>query len=131
MLHKVSAAYVGGLLGALVDSFNIWFLGKAGVTGLLGVGLRPEWTESWLYPRLVWGGIWGLLLLLPVLRGRAVLRGIVFSVAPSAVVLIAVFPAMGKGALGLGFGSLTPVIVVLLNFGWGVVASLWYRQAAR
>lgn len=131
MLRRISAAYVGGLVGALVDSFNIWFLGKIGVTAFLGIGLRPEWTGPWLYPRLVWGGIWGLLLLLPVLRRRAVLRGALISLAPSAVVLFAVFPGMGKGLLGLGFGSLTPVLVVLLNVGWGVVASLWYRQGAR
>jgi hypothetical protein len=131
MLRKVSAAYVGGVIGALVDSFNIWFLGKSGVTALLGIGLRPEWTASWLYPRLVWGGIWGLLLLFPVLRARAVLRGMLFSLAPSAMVLLAVFPGMGKGPFGLGFGILTPLLVVLLNFGWGIVASLWYRQAAR
>ncbi|MDW7709934.1 MAG: hypothetical protein SCH98_05625 [Deferrisomatales bacterium] len=54
-----------------------------------------------------------------------------FSLAASAVVLFSVFPAMGKGVLGLEFGHLTPALVVLLNFGWGIVTSLWYRQAGR
>ncbi|MBI5440413.1 MAG: hypothetical protein HY900_04285 [Deltaproteobacteria bacterium] len=126
-LRRVSAAYVGGLVGALDDSFDTGFSARR----VLGIGLRPEWTAPWLYPRLVWGGVWGLLFLLPVLRARAVLRGVVFSLAPTAVVLFAVFPGMGKGPLGLGFGALTPALVALLNFGWGIVASVWYRQAAR
>ncbi len=131
MVKKISGAYVGGLLGALVDSFNIWWLGQAGVTAALGIGLRPEFTPSWLYPRLVWGGLWGLLLLLPFWKGRTLLRGILVSLAPSAVVLLVVFPGMGKGAFGLGFGTLTPVLVVALNFLWGIVAAFWYRDSLR
>ena len=126
MIRKISCAYTGGLLGALVDSFNIWFLGKAGLTTWLGIGLQPEFTMSWLYPRLVWGGIWGLLLLTPFLRDRVLLRGVLFSLLPSAMVLFMVFPSMGKGVLGLGFGLLTPLLVILLNFVWGIIASLWH-----
>ena len=51
------------------------------------------------------------------------------SLAPSAMVLFVVFPAMGKGMLGLGFGTLTPVLVVILNLIWGIVASLWHSSA--
>jgi hypothetical protein len=58
-------------------------------------------------------------------------RGVLFSLAPTAYVLLVVFPGMGKGALGLGFGTLTPLLVTVLNFGWGVVAALWYRACAR
>lgn len=126
MLRKISCAYTGGALGALVDSVNIWLLGKVGITSLLGIGLQPEFTMPWLYPRLVWGGIWGLLLLLPFLRTRLFLRGVLFSLLPSAMMLFMVFPSMGKGLLGLGFGALTPFLVILLNFVWGIVASLWY-----
>lgn len=128
MVRKLSSAYTGGAIGALVDSFNIWILGKVGLTSLLGIGLQPEFTAPWLYPRMVWGGIWGLLFLLPVLRSRLYLRGMLFSLAPSAMVLFMMFPSMGKGILGLGFGTLTPALVVLLNFVWGIVASYWYQQ---
>ncbi|RJR42579.1 MAG: hypothetical protein C4567_06885 [Deltaproteobacteria bacterium] len=128
MVRKLSSAYTGGAIGALVDSFNIWVLGKAGITSFIGVGLQPDFTASWLYPRLVWGGIWGLMFLLPVLQSRLFLRGILFSLGPSAMVLFMMFPSMGKGILGLGFGTLTPFLVVLLNFVWGMVASFWYQS---
>ncbi|WP_318556213.1 hypothetical protein [Geobacter anodireducens] len=127
MVRKISGCFTGGALGALVDSFNIWFLGKAGITAMLGIGLRPEFTPAWLYPRLVWGGIWALLLLLPVWEKRIILRGCAFSLVPSAVMLLAVFPGMGKGLFGLGFGILTPVLVVALNFIYGVIASFWLK----
>jgi len=131
MLRKVSAAYTGGLVGALVDSFDIWLLGKVGITGFLGIGLQPEFTAPWLYPRLVWGGLWGLLFLLPLLKTRVAMRGMLLSLAPSAVVLFAVFPGMGKGALGLGFGALTPALVIALNLLWGIVGAAWYRGSTR
>jgi len=122
---------MGGAVGALVDSFNIWALGKLGITGLLGIGLRPAFTMNWLYPRLVWGGIWGLLFMLPFMKSRSNQRGIILSLAPTVYVLLVVFPSMGKGMFGLGFGVLTPVLVLLLNFIWGIVAAHWYRTGAR
>ena len=129
MNRSISGAFSGGVLGALIDSANIWGLGKLGITARLGIGLRPEFTPAWLYPRLVWGGIWGLLLILPFFKGRLYLRGMLLSLAPSAMVLFVVFPNMGKGMFGLGFGTLTPVLVVLLNLIWGIVASLWHSAA--
>lgn len=131
IIRLASLAFVGGLLGALVDSFNIWWLGQAGITGSLGIGLRPAFTLPWLYPRLVWGGIWGLLLLLPLLPRRPISRGVLVSLVPSAMVLLVVFPGMGKGLFGLGFGLLTPVLVILLNFIWGAVAGLWLKLGNR
>jgi hypothetical protein len=129
MIRKLSGAFTGGAVGALVDSFNIWILGKAGITAMLGVGLRPEFTPSWLYPRMVWGGIWGLVLILPLFKNvRTSVRGMIVSLAPTAMMFFVVFPSMGKGYLGLGFGLLTPVVVLLLNFIWGIVSAYWYRD---
>jgi hypothetical protein len=130
VLRKISCGIAGGAVGALFDSFNIWILGKLGVTSLLGIALQPKFTASWLYPRLVWGGIWGLLFMVPILEKSTVLRGMVLSIAPSATVLFVVFPGMGRGMFGLGFGTFTPVLVVFLNFIWGIVAAFWYKNSA-
>lgn len=129
MLKKVSGAFTGGAIGAFVDSCNIWILGHVGITAMLGIGLKPKFIMAWLYPRLFWGGIWALLLVLPVLKNRSVIRGMLFSLAPSAMMLFVVFPDMGKGLLGLKFGMLTPALVVSLNFIYGIVASFWYRYS--
>ena len=128
MIRKVSVAFVGGVLGGFIDSFNIWFMGKVGISDLLGLAMKPEFTAPWLYQRMVWGGIWMLLLLLPLLRDKVLLRGCLFSILPSAMMLFLVLPGMGKGVLGLGFGAVTPVVVIGLNCIYGMVAALWYRK---
>ena len=128
MIRKISGAFTGGALGAFVDSFNIWFMGKAGISDLIGLSMKPEFTAPWLYQRMVWGGIWMLLLLLPLLKKKVVLRGCLFSLLPSAMMLFMVLPEMGKGVLGLGFGTVTPLVVIGLNCIYGIVAALWYRK---
>ena len=129
LIRQASGAFTGGALGGLVDSLNIWLMGRVGISDLLGVGMKPEFTAPWLYQRMIWGGIWMLLLLLPVLQGRTAARGMLFSLLPSAMMLFLVLPSMGKGMLGLGFGSMTPVVVVGLNLIYGLVASFWYQAA--
>lgn len=130
MVRKISGAFTGGALGALIDSFNIWALGQLGITGWLGIGLHPQFTAPWLYPRLVWGGLWAMLLLLPFFRQKTALRGILMSLVPTAMMFIMVFPEMGLGLLGLKAGLLTPLLVLLLNFIYGMVASFWYKSCA-
>lgn len=131
MIRKISGAFTGGAIGGLVDSLNITILGRTGISDLLGVGMKPEFTAPWLYQRMVWGGIWMLLLLLPLWEKRTVLRGCLFSLFPSAMMLFMVLPDMGKGFLGLGFGTLTPVVVIGLNCIYGVVAAYWYKSTLR
>jgi hypothetical protein len=46
------------------------------------------------------------------------------------MMLFVVLPSMGKGMFGLGFGTLMPVVVVGLNFLYGIVASYWYAKAS-
>jgi len=127
MIRKVSGAFTGGAIGGLVDSINITIFGKIGISDLLEVSMKPEFTAPWLYQRMVWGGIWMLLLLLPLWKNQTILRGCLFSLLPSAMMLFMVLPNMGKGLLGLGFGTLTPMVVIGLNFIYGIVAAYWYK----
>ena len=77
---------------------------------------------------MIWGGIWMLLLLLPIMKGRIILRGMLFSLLPSAMMLLMVLPSMGKGMFGLGFGTLMPAVVVSLNFIYGIFSAFWYAK---
>lgn len=129
MIKKISAAFTGGAIGSFVDSFNIWLMGKIGISDAIGLAMKPEFTAPWLYQRMVWGGIWMLLLLIPLWQHRAPLRGALFSLLPSGMMLLMVLPSMGKGMWGLGFGTVTPLVVVVLNFIYGIVASLWFSAA--
>jgi hypothetical protein len=128
MFRKISGAFTGGVIGGLVDSINIWLLGRLGISDMIGLSMKPELQAPWLYQRMIWGGIWMLLLLVPFWKKRYLMRGMVLSLVPSAIMLFKVFPSMGKGMLGLEFGFVTPFVVVGLNLIYGMVASAWHNQ---
>ena len=69
-VRNISGAFTGGALGGLLDSFNIWFMGKVGLSDLIGISMKPDFTAPWLYQRMIWGGLWMLLLLIPVWKDR-------------------------------------------------------------
>ena len=57
-MKKVLIFFAAGCLGALANSLAVWLFGDLGITKLLGVSISPSLTAGWLYPRIVWGGIW-------------------------------------------------------------------------
>lgn len=127
-LKNMSIAFAAGAVGALANSIVVWLVGLAGITTAVGVAIAPHLSAAWLYPRIVWGGMWGLLFLLKYPRGGPIIRGLVFSLAPSLFLLLYVFPEMaGKGWLGISLGALTPVFVLFYNAVWGITAALWLR----
>ncbi|MGD9506558.1 MAG: hypothetical protein AB7W37_16750 [Syntrophobacteraceae bacterium] len=133
---RISLCFAGGALGALANSFVVWQMGKLGVPQMVGVDIAPAWTLQFLYPRIVWGGLWGFVFLFPVWkRGfwTAVFsRGVFFSLFPTAFQLFYVFPnLLGKGMLGAALGGLTPLFVFLYNAVWGFCAGLWIYLAER
>ena len=129
-MQRLAIVFGAGCLGALLNSLAVWVFGLAHITTGLGVQIAPPLTPAWLYPRIVWGGLWGFLFLIPLLTDRWVWRGLLFSVAPTLVQWLIVFPLKAqKGMLGLELGALTPLFVVLFNAVWGIVAS-WYVDRA-
>ena len=129
---NISLVFAAGCLGGLVNSLAVWGFGDLGINAALGVRIAPALTPQWLYPRIIWGGIWGLLFLLPLMRSRILSRGIIFSLGPTLVQLLVVFPLKaGKGYMGLDLGTLTPLLVFIFNAIWGVATAIWLRWTSR
>jgi len=127
---KLTILFSSGCVGGIINSLVVWFLGARGVTAALGVKIAPDLTPAWLYPRIVWGGIWGFLFLLPFLRKSLFWRGFLFSLGPTIAQLFVVFPAKASsGMMGLGLGNLTPLFVLFFNAVWGVSTAIWLRLA--
>ena len=123
-----SLAYAAGAVGGLVNGLAIWLFGKVGINQFLGVALAPQLTTPLIYNKLVWGGIWGFLFLLPFPRLTYVSRGLIYSLAPSLVQIFFVFPqVLHKGVGGLELGYLTPLLVLFFNAIWGVVTAVWLK----
>jgi hypothetical protein len=126
VIEYLSLIFAAGVIGGLANSIALWGFGQAGITTALGVKLAPTLTPAWLYPRLVWGGIWGFLFLLPFWRHRPFSKGVLLSLGPTLVQLLVVFPMMAnKGMYGLALGTFTPLFVVFFNAVWGVFTGLW------
>ena len=125
---KLSFVFAAGCFGGLLNSLAVWICGELGVTAALGVKIAPTLSAPWLYPRLVWGGIWGALFLLPMMKRQFITRGLLFSLGPTLVQLFIVFPMKAnKGMMGLDLGMLTPVFVIVFNAIWGLGAAFWLR----
>ena len=128
LLRKSTILFSSGCLGGIVNSLVVWIFGAKGITAALGVKIAPDLTATWLYPRMVWGGIWGFLFLLPFLRKSIYWQGLLYSLGPTLVQLFVVFPAnAGKGIMGLELGGFTPLFVVFFNAVWGVSTAMWLR----
>jgi hypothetical protein len=128
----LAVCFCAGLIGALANSLAAWACGHWGVTAMAGVSLAPKLTLGWLYPRLVWGGIWGLAYFLTVgsrrHRQHWVRKGLWISLLPTLVQLFYIFPHQTPfGSMGMGLGQLTPLFVLLFNFVWGFFTGLFTR----
>ena len=127
--RRFCLAFAAGAAGGLLNSLAVWSFGLWGITSNLGVSIAPALTPAWLYPRIVWGGIWGFLFLLPTLTRSYFKRGLIFSLGPSLVQLFVIFPFRGdKGLLGLQLGELTPLFVLFYNAIWGLTAAFLLKK---
>lgn len=125
-LAKLSLAFAAGAFGGLLNGLTVWFCGQQGFNQWLGVQLAPALTPNFLYPRLVWGGLWGWLFLLNWGPGYRWRHGLITSLAPTIGQLLYVFPYhLQKGLLGWDLGRLTPLLVVFFNAVWGLGAAFW------
>jgi len=129
-MKRVLIFFAAGCLGALANSVAVWLFGDLGISKSLGVSISPALTARWLYPRIVWGGIWGLLFFLPFFKSKPFSKGTILSLFPTIVQLFIVFPYKAKkGIAGIELGVLTPALVFVFNWIWGVVTSLTIKYA--
>ena len=128
----LAVCFCAGMIGALANSLASWAAGHWGITAMAGVAIAPPLSPAWLYPRLVWGGIWGLAYFVTVKRMRTrchwVRKGLWVSLLPTLTQLLYIFPQKTSfGLLGIGLGTLTPVFVLLFNLVWGLFTGIFTR----
>ena len=119
-IRKSSLLFALGAFGGLVTAIAIWLSGLVGLTSLFGVAIAPPLSPEMIYPKVVWGGIWGWLGFLPLSVSGWLARGVVISLFPAAVAWLVFLPMDGAGLLGLSLGILTPVFVLGFNIVWGL-----------
>ena len=129
MTRRISIVFSAGALGVLLNALLFWLFGMVGITALVGMHAPIKWDPQHIYWGVTWGGIWGAMFLLPWLKGSVVLRGLLFSIAPTLVAWLVVFHLRGMGLLGLNVSARMPLLAIVLNAVWGIGAALWVREA--
>jgi hypothetical protein len=127
----LACCFCAGLMGALLASLGLWVAGQWSLTAAAGVRLAPEWSLHWLYPRLLHGGLWGLLyyptVASPRRRRHWIRKGLWIALLPCAYTLLHVYPKAGLGLLGLQLGNLTPLVILLAWLLWGMGIGFFTR----
>jgi hypothetical protein len=126
---QLSLSFAAGSVGAIVNMLAAWMLARMGLFHLLGCDISINATKQWIYSRLVWGGIFGLFLVLPIMTNSVLKRGLILGLIPAAFQLFVVFPIfLNQRIMGLNHGLTTPLFVVFLNLLWGVSAVGWLKM---
>jgi hypothetical protein len=129
-MKKSMVYFAAGCLGGVANGLAVWVFGAAGITGAAGVAIAPALTASFLYPRIVWGGLWGLLFLLSLRNMNIFTKGALLSLAPTAIQLFVVSPLKThQGVAGLELGLATPLFVLFFNWVWGVATAFAIKMA--
>jgi hypothetical protein len=122
--RQATLAFAAGALGGVALFVFLWLIGTIGIPQAIGINLPVNVTKAYLYNRIVWGGIWGFIFLVPWKQSWWV-RGLVFSVGPSLATFLIFLPSTPAGLFGLGLGALTPLLVLVANGVWGLATAWW------
>ncbi|MEM9684242.1 MAG: hypothetical protein AAF942_13310 [Pseudomonadota bacterium] len=119
-LRNLTLGYASGVFGGLVFFLGIWLGLKAGL-----IPAQAEATllaKTFLYKQMIWGGVWGILLAVPILNRVWWLKGFIIGCIATAVAIF-VFTPTGLA----GWPAQRIAIAVVLNgVFWGIGAAFWY-----
>jgi len=129
-MKNALVVFAAGCLGALIQVLVMWLFTRYGITHSLNVNLPGSMVPNWLYPRIVWGGLWGFLFLLPILTSSLLARSFVVALIPAGVQLFIIYPIYeGKGIAGLSLGLLTPFLVLFFYWVWSLATVVTLKLA--
>lgn len=129
-MKNALVVFAAGCFGALIQCFVMWLLARYGVTHSLHVALPGSIAPAWLYPRIVWGGLWGFLFLLPILTSSIFARSFVIALIPTGVQLFIIYPLYEhSGVAGLSLGLLTPFVVLFSYWVWSLATTIILKLA--
>lgn len=113
-LKNLSCGFAAGAAGTIILLCLLYVLHN--------VGKGPEVTLELIYKDITWGGLWGLLLALPVLTSKWWLRGIILGVLACIVLLVFFIP---------GTPPVPQIIVItIVHIIWGLASAHWYKLAS-
>ena len=127
LLQRANQCVAAGAVAGLATTILIWIASQSGSFVVLGLRLGFELTPGWIYQRMVWGALWGLLFLLPFFQAWANWRrGLVWGLLPALATMLIFNPFKDQiGFFGLDLGAAMPVVVLVFSLLWGAIAGWW------
>ena len=124
LVGRFFQVFGAGAIAGFLQTILIWLVGQFGMFALLQLPLKFELNLVWFYQRITWGGLWGLVFLIPLLRSVPQWkRGLVFGILPALLSLFVFLPFKdGHGYMGLNLGVMMPIVVVGFGLIWGMIA---------
>ena len=116
----VTLGFGAGVFGGCVLFAVAYLFNRLQVPQLLGFQPLTRPFPAGLYQLLVWGGIWGVLVALPILNRMWWLKGILIGLLATAAIAFYFNPA---------FANAPPVRIAyaaVLNAIWGIAAAWWW-----
>lgn len=130
-LSKLSICLAAGCIGGLLSGLLLYLCGALGLMHEYGVRMAPPLSAYWLYERVVWGGVFGVLFALPQTEKMSwPLRGMLISAAPILAQFFIFYPLVThEGLFGVRLGQNTPYFVALFSMTWGLISAFWLKLA--
>jgi len=130
-LNPLARGFTAGAIGGAANVAFIALAGSAGLIAAMGIDLPAPALPAFLYKQMVWGGFFGLIFALPALKGSWIARGLIVGLLASLAALFVFLPRAGAGMGALNPGALTPVLVLVANSVWGLVAAWVYDKSVK
>jgi len=122
----LAIGFTAGFIGAAAVLVFARLLYYAGIAPALGATMPISFAPPEVYRPLVWGGLWGIPLgfILSGLRGRHMIVGFLYFLAPVAALYVVFLPMQGMGFFGLSGGPGLTAYFFIVNMPFGIVTTL-------
>ncbi len=122
-LRRSALCYSAGAVGELAKGGLIWLCMRTATTTAFADQLAQAIQPKGIYARLVWGGLYASIFLLPFARGSVLLRGLLGALAVSVLQLL-LLPLLLHGNLHIFALSTLSLLVLSCVWGWVTAALL-------
>src|SRR3989344_1367286 len=112
----LSICLAAGAFGGVINALFVWGTGKFVINEKFGLNIKPPWTKDFIYNKVIWGAIWGLIFFFFDQVEVTIFHALIISIAPTLVQLFYVLPVVQKRKpMGKDLGSLTWLYVFVAN----------------
>lgn len=115
----LTLGFGSGAFGACVLGLVAFALARLHVPEMLGLPTVERRVPEELYRIVVWGGLWGVLLVVPVMNRAWWLKGAIIGVLATVALVVYFNPSLRTPPIQI-------VYALVLNIVWGFAAGLWW-----